>query len=93
MEKGKDIRPSVNNDDEVPPLVLPGSVSQIANATAPSTLPVSRPNIEPRATTTTGPITHGSLESPALVTADIDDPISKVSNPAGLSLFSTDQKI
>lgn len=74
LEKGKDIRPSIKKDDEVPLLGLPGSVSQIANATHPS---ASRPSIEPRATTTTGPITHGSLESPALVTDDADDPISR----------------
>lgn len=77
MEKGKDVRPSVKKDDEVSPLALP-PVNQIANATSPSTL--SRPSIEPRATTTTGPITHGSLESPALVTADQDDPLTRVSN-------------
>jgi len=83
LEKGKDVRPSVKKDDEVPPLVYPGSVGQIANA--PTLSELSRPSIEPlRATTTTGPITHGSLESPALVTPDLDDPISNVRNPLKL---------
>lgn len=80
LEKGKDVRPSVQVDDEVPPLALPGSVNHIANADPPSAFP--RPNIEPRASTTTGPITHGSLESPDLVVADVDNASSRVSkNP------------
>src|ERR1700712_2622606 len=60
LEKGRDVRSSPN--DEPPKLgtgTLPGApVSSSSSA-------VPRPPIEPRATTTTGPITHGSLESPA----------------------------
>jgi osomolarity two-component system sensor histidine kinase NIK1 len=35
---------------------------------------LTRPAMELRSFTTTGPINHGSLESPALVSADQDDP-------------------
>jgi osomolarity two-component system sensor histidine kinase NIK1 len=39
-----------------------------------------RPPIEPRAYTTTGPISHGSLESPSVVTSEVEDPLSRVSS-------------
>ncbi|KAM3086577.1 histidine kinase osmosensor, variant 2 [Clarireedia jacksonii] len=44
------------------------------------TQPHLRPPIEPRAYTTTGPISHGSLESPSVVTAEVEDPLSRVSS-------------
>jgi len=37
-----------------------------------------RPPLEPGGYTTTGPINHGSLESPAIVTADSEDPLARV---------------
>lgn len=78
LEKGRDSRASPK--DETPGT---GPVAKIANGTKspPPAGPVSalRPPIEPRAFTTTGPITHGSLESPSLVTAEADDPLSRVS--------------
>ncbi|PQE20042.1 two-component osmosensing histidine-kinase protein [Rutstroemia sp. NJR-2017a BVV2] len=37
-----------------------------------------RPPIEPRAYTTTGPISHGSLESPSVVTSEVEDPLSRL---------------
>lgn len=39
-----------------------------------------RPPLELRATTSTGPIVHGSLESPAVETSDMDDPLARVSS-------------
>jgi len=73
LEKGRDSRTSPN--DEVP-------TSLTANGPKAPTVPAIstlRPGLESRAYTTTGPINHGSLESPALVTSDQDDPLSRVS--------------
>jgi osomolarity two-component system sensor histidine kinase NIK1 len=72
LEKGRETRPSAN--DETP------STLPTAGATAPSAAvnALARPGLESRAYTTTGPISHGSLESPALVAADQDDPLSRV---------------
>jgi len=68
LEKAKDVRNSANDD-------TPSGVLSPNGTTPGNTL---RPTIEPRATTTTGPINHGSLESPALVTAAKEDPLSKL---------------
>jgi osomolarity two-component system sensor histidine kinase NIK1 len=65
LEKGRDVRTSPN--DENP--------SASTNGQPGGGL---RPQIEARAITTSGPITHGSLESPALVTAEADDPLARV---------------
>jgi len=73
LEKGRDVRSSAK--DEPPSAMSPnGQIPSVA-----SSANSLRPPIEPRAYSTTGPITHGSLESPALVTADQDDPLARVS--------------
>lgn len=74
LEKGRDIRTSAKEDSPV----AAGSNGALAPAAVAgdSTL---RPPLEPRAYTTTGPINHGSLESPAIVTADSEDPLARVS--------------
>jgi len=74
LEKGRDVRANV------PTAEVPGGLN--SNGTISSAAPPAsmlRPSLEPRATTTTGPIMHGSLESPALVTAEQDDPLARVS--------------
>ncbi|KAG9243923.1 two-component histidine kinase [Calycina marina] len=68
LEKGMDIRTSAN--DETPMMKSPG-----ASSSSPSNL---RPAIEARSATTTGPINHGSLESPSLVNAELDDPLARL---------------
>ncbi len=74
LEKGRDTRPSAK--DETPSSKLTnGKVTA-----SPSSTGTLRPPVEPRAYTTTGPINHGSLESPAIVTADQDDPLAKVTS-------------
>merc|ERR1711939_467634 len=74
LEKGRDVRTSPK--DESPK-------AGASNGTlAPAPIPGNsalRPPLEPRAYTTTGPINHGSLESPAIVTADAEDPLARVS--------------
>lgn len=72
LEKGREVRTSAK--DEAPKSVTPNGTAGPAPASG-STL---RPPLEPRAYTTTGPITHGSLESPAIVTADSEDPLARV---------------
>lgn len=72
LEKGRDVRPTPKDD----------KTGRITNGSiTPASSPGSkdfRPNLEPRAITTTGPITHGSLESPSNVTAEQEDPIARV---------------
>jgi len=73
LEKGRDVRANA------PTAEVPGGLN--SNGTISSAAPPAsmlRPSLEPRATTTTGPIMHGSLESPALVTADQDDPLARL---------------
>jgi osomolarity two-component system sensor histidine kinase NIK1 len=72
LEKGRDVRPSANDE-------TPKAPSGTTATTPDKTFP--RPPIEPRAITTTGPINHGSLESPAIVTDDAEDPLARVSPP------------
>jgi osomolarity two-component system sensor histidine kinase NIK1 len=74
LEKGRDVRASPKDEAPKPVLAANGTISPLAGTS--SNL---RPPIEPRAITTTGPITHGSLESPAIVTADQEDPLARVS--------------
>jgi osomolarity two-component system sensor histidine kinase NIK1 len=71
LEKGRDVRTSAK--DEIQSPTTNGSVTPMQ---AKASLP--RPSVEPRAITTTGPISHGSLESPAIVTATEEDPLHKV---------------
>jgi osomolarity two-component system sensor histidine kinase NIK1 len=76
LEKGRDARTSAK-DDVLSNLSTAASVTNAAAEAASSFL---RPGLETRAFTTTGPITHGSLESPALVSGDQEDPLSRVSD-------------
>lgn len=71
LEKGRDVRSSAKDE-------APSAASPKGQPPAPAANSL-RPPIEPRAFTTSGPITHGSLESPALVTAEQDDPLARVS--------------
>lgn len=72
LEKGRDIRTSAKDDPPKTASSTPTPTITPGNSTL-------RPPIEPRAFTTTGPINHGSLESPAIVAADQDDPLARVS--------------
>jgi osomolarity two-component system sensor histidine kinase NIK1 len=74
LEKGRDIRTSAKEDtpsSATPAVGSPASPKGKGGSTL-------RPPID-KAITTSGPINHGSLESPAVVTADSDDPLARVS--------------
>jgi osomolarity two-component system, sensor histidine kinase NIK1 len=73
LEKGRDVRTSANDEAKTP--TTNGSTTPTPGNTS---LSVPRPPLEPRPFTTTGPINHGSLESPAIVTADGEDPLARV---------------
>ncbi|KUJ22580.1 two-component osmosensing histidine-kinase [Mollisia scopiformis] len=73
LEKGRDVRTSAK--DEAPKAATPNGTPSPGIAPGSSLL---RPPLEPRALTTTGPISHGSLESPAIVTADQEDPLARL---------------
>ena len=73
LEKGRDVRASAK-DENSKSVVANGTLSPSAGSSS-----NARPAIEPRAITTSGPITHGSLESPAIVPADGEDPLARVS--------------
>jgi osomolarity two-component system sensor histidine kinase NIK1 len=73
LEKGREVRTSAK--EETPQSATPNGKA----SPTPSSNSTLRPPLEPRAYTTTGPITHGSLESPAIVTADTEDPLARVS--------------
>lgn len=70
LEKGREKRSSPKDDT---PTHKP-----LSAATAPPASQHLRPGLEARAFTTTGPISHGSLESPAIITADQDDPLARL---------------
>lgn len=72
LEKGRDVRTSAKEE-------TPKGNGLNGAPAAPASGSTLRPPIEPRAFTTTGPINHGSLESPAIVTADTEDPLARVS--------------
>lgn len=76
LEKGRDVRTSAKEES---PKAGPPPSGTPATPASGSTL---RPPMEPHAFTTTGPINHGSLESPAIVTADSEDPLARVSHLA-----------
>lgn len=77
LEKGRDVRTSPK--DESPKTAAGAQNGQLSPAPSPGNSGL-RPPLEPRAYTTTGPINHGSLESPAIVTADAEDPLARVSH-------------
>lgn len=88
LEKGRDARTSPN--DEVPS-GLPTATSLTTAGTGAATPAAAassflRPPLEPRAFTTTGPINHGSIESPALVAGDQEDPLARVSDTSPLQV-------
>jgi osomolarity two-component system, sensor histidine kinase NIK1 len=70
LEKGREVRSSAKEDT---PTAANGTTASPGGSSS------ARPAIEPRAFTTTGPISHGSLESPTIVTADSEDPLARVS--------------
>jgi osomolarity two-component system sensor histidine kinase NIK1 len=70
LEKGREVRTSAK--DEPAKSAAPNGTASSANGPD-SAL---RPPLESRAYTTTG---HGSVESPAIVTADTEDPLARVS--------------
>ncbi|KAK2626552.1 hypothetical protein QTJ16_003727 [Diplocarpon rosae] len=76
LEKGRDVRTSPKDES---PKIAAGS-AQNGQRTPLATPGESalRPPLEPRAYTTTGPINHGSVESPSIVTADSDDPLARL---------------
>jgi osomolarity two-component system, sensor histidine kinase NIK1 len=84
LEKGRDARTSPN--DEVPSSLPTASSLTPAAVATPAAAASSflRPPLEPRAFTTGGPINHGSLESPALVAGDQEDPLARVSDTSPL---------
>ncbi|KAJ5032605.1 uncharacterized protein L3040_009202 [Drepanopeziza brunnea f. sp. 'multigermtubi'] len=75
LEKGRDVRTSAK--DESPKAPAGSSNSQLPPVPKPGNSGL-RPPLEPRAYTTTGPINHGSLESPTIVTADSEDPLARL---------------
>lgn len=77
LEKGRDVRTSPK--DESPKGAGSGQNGTLTPAATPGNSAL-RPPLEPRAYTTTGPINHSSLETPAIVTADTDDPLARVSH-------------
>ncbi|KAN0122428.1 two-component histidine kinase [Hyaloscypha variabilis] len=70
LEKGRDVRTSAKDEPKTP--TMNGSATPTPGNSA------QRPPLEPRPFTTTGPISHGSLESPSIVTADGDDPLARL---------------
>jgi len=92
LEKGRDAR-TLSNDEVPSSLPTPNSLAPAAAAAAaavatPAAAASSflRLPLEPRAFTTTGPINHGSLESPAVVAGDQDDPLARVSDTSPLQI-------
>ncbi len=73
LEKGRDSRTSPK--DETPQMGGKAPVSTLATVATAG----NRPGLESRSYTTTGPISHGSLESPAIVNSDPNDPLARVS--------------
>ncbi len=74
LEKGREVRASAKDESPNHKSTTNGTPSPVAD-----TPNGSRPPIEPRAYTTTGPITHGTIKSPTIVTADQEDPLGRVS--------------
>ncbi|EHL03391.1 putative Hybrid signal transduction histidine kinase J [Glarea lozoyensis 74030] len=71
LEKGREIRQSPNGEHPQA-LNTNGGVSP-----TPSSDSHLRPPLEPRAFTTSGPVIAGSVESPAIVTEDQEDPLAR----------------
>jgi osomolarity two-component system, sensor histidine kinase NIK1 len=76
LEKGREVRQSANEESPNSQNGTRGTQQHPASSPTPAHM---RPAIEPRAYTTTGPINHGSAESPSVVTADAEDPLARVS--------------
>jgi len=71
LAKGREKRASANEE-------TPSTPSSSANPIVTPASSMLRPGLEPRAFTTTGPISHGSLESPALLATEQDDPLARL---------------
>ncbi|KAI9789592.1 MAG: histidine kinase osmosensor [Piccolia ochrophora] len=67
LETAKDIRSASNGENEAP---APAQSSRMQKSSS-----LLRPVLESRAFTTTGPISHGSVESPSITTQDQPDPL------------------
>lgn len=75
LEKGRDVRPSAN-DDQQQQQPHPGQNDSSSPRVSPtSTL---RPPMQQRPFTTSGPISHGSLASPSIGGAEHEEPIPRV---------------
>jgi osomolarity two-component system sensor histidine kinase NIK1 len=73
LEKGREIRSSPNG--EHPQALITNGVGSPTPSSLDSHL---RPPLEPRAFTTSGPVIAGSLESPAIMATDQEDPLARV---------------
>jgi osomolarity two-component system, sensor histidine kinase NIK1 len=87
LEKGREARTSPK--DDVPPVLTTGSSLTTVAAATPAQAASSflRPGLETRPFTITGPITHGNLESPALVSGGQEDPLSRVGDTPPQQIF------
>ncbi|KAH0545099.1 hypothetical protein GP486_008476, partial [Trichoglossum hirsutum] len=65
LERGREMRASATDD----------SLAGLSSGSGSKCL--VRPTLDARAATTTGPITHGSSESPVLVATDPPDPVER----------------
>lgn len=72
LEKGREVRTSAKDESPKP------ATANGTSSPAPSSGSTLRPPLEPRAYTTTGPINHGSVESPAIVAEDGEDPLARL---------------
>lgn len=80
LEKSKEARLAAS-DDFTPPVPIP--VKQTPKNQGPEKKHL-RPVLENRAITTSGPINHGSTESPSLISGEMQDPLERV----GIKTFS-----
>ncbi|KAI9794520.1 MAG: histidine kinase osmosensor [Candelina submexicana] len=71
LEQGKESRLSPSDGDA-------SSIMPRSGMTGLNPATSTRPGLEVRAITTTGPISHGSLESPALIPVDQQDPTERL---------------
>jgi len=84
LEKGRDGINSTTNSEEGQSASSNGAPNGTMSSTSNKAPPVVaakdllRPALESRAFTTTGPISHGSLESPSIVATEQDDPLARL---------------
>jgi len=81
LEKGRDGMNSTTTEEAQSAPSNAATNGTVTKAVAPPVVAAKdllRPALESRAFTTTGPISHGSLESPSIVAADQDDPLARL---------------